>query len=171
MSTAFIGEIRITPYTFTMKGWASCDGQTLLVSQNNALYSLLGTAFGGNGSTTFGLPDLRGRIPLGQGGGASFAATGGAEKVALSTEQMPAHAHSPVAVAAAGDSASPNGNKWAGSALAAYSTSTTPTLAAMGGTLSLAGGSAGATTAHENRMPFLALNYQIALSGTWPSRS
>ena len=171
MSEPFYGEIRITTYSFPHAGWASCDGQVIAINQNSALASLLGNIFGGDGTTNFALPDLRGRMPIGQGqapGGNNyvFAQRGGAESVALGTNQLPAHTHTAYAVSAAGDTASPSSRHWAGSALAAYSTNTA-TLATMGGnTLSATGGN----VPHENRMPFLALNYQISLQGIWPNR-
>lgn len=168
MSTPYLGEIRITTYSFVHRYWAKCDGQVVTISQNSALFSLLGITYGGNGTSYFNLPDLRGRIPVGQGTGYALGAKAGVESVALTMAQIPAHSHPLYAVPAAGTAASPGGATWAGSQLAAYSTSASPTLVPMAGNeLTVIGGGA----AHENRMPSLALNFQIALTGLFPSRS
>ncbi len=171
MSSPFIGEIRITTYSFVHLDWAQCDGQSIGQAQNSDLFLLLGYTFGGGGST-FALPDLRGRIPVGMGNGGfgtySLGAKGGTEQVSLSLAQLPAHSHAVSAVAATGNTSSPSGARWAGSPLAAYSTAANPTLATMDPNAFQA--TNGSSSAHENRMPSLALNFQIALTGIWPQR-
>src|SRR5262247_1539362 len=114
MSEPFLGQIQPFGFNFAPTGWATCDGQILSIAQNTALFSLLGTTFGGNGQTTFGLPDLRGRVPIGQGQGPGLAnytlgQTGGQETVTLITSQMPQHTHSLVGVTEAGDTNVPTG--------------------------------------------------------------
>jgi microcystin-dependent protein len=177
MSNPFVGEIRIFAGTFAPLGWAFCDGQLLAVSQNDALFALLGTVYGGDGRTTFGLPDLRGRIPIhyGQGPGLSSYAIGqgdGVENVILTTAELPAHEHSLVANSAAANVDIPNG------AVPADSTQPTDPLAnhsykdnaftdeVMSHT-NLTGGS----QAHNNMMPYLCASYIIALFGIFPSRA
>ena len=173
MSNPFIGEIKVFAGNFCINHYAFCAGQIMSIAQNTALFSLLGTYYGGDGHQTFALPDLRGRIPVGQGslaGGGDYqiGQSWGMEEVTLTTNQIPAHRHSAVAVAGAGTAASPTGAAWAGSALNAYSIGANPTPVAMS---PLALASAGGSGAHENRMPFLALNFLIALVGVFPARS
>src|SRR6476620_7519707 len=121
MSEPFIGEIRIFGFNFAPRGWAFCNGQILSIAQNTALFSLLGTTFGGNGQTTFALPDLRGRVPIhtGQGPGLSPVTLGmvpGTEMVTLLQSNMPAHRHPVQAVAGLGNNITPAGNLWASDA-------------------------------------------------------
>lgn len=171
MSEPFIGEIRMFAGNFAPRGWAFCDGQLLAINQNDALFSLLGTIYGGDGRTTFGLPDLRGRLPIhaGQGPGLSerrLGSTGGAESVTVTIGQFPGHNHGPLrASTGAADAADPTGAVLAeGSADiyvdespdAALATSTT---------------SAGGSQAHTNLMPFVCVHFIIALVGIYPSRT
>jgi microcystin-dependent protein len=167
MSNPYLGQIRMMACTFAPIGHAFCNGQLLPISENSALYALIGTTYGGNGLTTFALPDLRGRIPVHQGGTFSIGQTGGQESVNLNVNQIPAHSHPP----RAGDGAvgtaqnSPTGaywNKWSGSA---FSTTGNATLNA--GAVSVVGGS----QPHDNMPPFLAINFVIALEGIFPSRN
>jgi microcystin-dependent protein len=170
MSDPFIGELRLFGFTFAPRGWALCNGQILSIAQNTALFSLLGTTYGGNGQTTFALPDLRGRVPIhfGQGPGLSNYAQGevaGVESVTLNTTQLPAHTHQ-VAAASTATSKSPSG------ALPAFTSGgssygTTPDLAMLPGMV----GPSGNNLPHENRQPYLALNWCIALQGIFPSRN
>jgi microcystin-dependent protein len=175
MSEPFLGEIRLTPYSFTMMGWASCDGQLLPVDQNTALFSLIGNTYGGTYPSTFAVPNLRGRMPVGAGLSTasntnySVGIGGGGEKAQLMTVHLPAHTHQAQASTAAGSSNAPAGYSWAGSTLGAYSTGGTQNLVAMAS--SALAPTSGGDQAHENRMPYLALNFQIALEGVWPSRS
>lgn len=175
MSSPFIGEIRLTAFNWTMMDWAACDGMTIPIAQNSTLFSLIGTTYGGDGIQNFALPDLRSRIPIGQGNAGTpggFYTVGGragAEQVALQATHLPAHTHAVAATGTAGTIASPtNQSSWAGCDLNAFSANPAPTLVPMAsGLLTSAGNSA----PHENRMPTLALCYQICLYGIYPSRS
>lgn len=183
MSDPFIGEIRPFPYTFAPYGWAVCEGQILNVVQNQALFALLGIAFGGNGSTTFGLPNLKDRAPrgVGQGPGLSPCTWGqasGNAQVALTGNQVPAHTHGMFAMANTkmGDAAGPAGNRLAASGVLGGRTPVVKPVFATGTTdTSLASQAlipfgAPSVQAHENRQPFQNLNYCIALQGIFPSR-
>ncbi|MEO6238347.1 MAG: tail fiber protein [Vicinamibacterales bacterium] len=185
----FVGQILWLPFTFPPRGYAFCQGQLLPISQNTALFSLLGTTYGGNGQTTFALPNLQGAAPVGFGQGPGLSdyvqgETGGSETVALSLAQMPSHTH-PVG-AAAGSIACKNGRgnqqTPAGNVPAIESTGVTatygsaPTAATMqAGSVALGGTAAaavsGAGQGHENMQPYLTLNYCIALQGVFPPRS
>ena len=173
MSEPFIGEIRMFAGTFAPRNWALCDGQLLAISQNDALFSLLGTTYGGDGRTTFGLPDLRGRIPIhaGSGPGLSFrglGARGGSETVTLNVNQIPAHSHTANALNKAGDSGNPQDRHWAVDTSNPERYSAGPANSNMSdGNLAAAGGS----QSHANLMPFLCINFIIALIGIYPSRS
>lgn len=165
----FLGEIRLFPYTFAPRGWAFCQGQILGIAQNTALFSLLGTTYGGNGQTTFGLPDLRGRVAVssGQGPGLSpysLGQQGGTESVSLTQNQMPLHAHLVNA-----SSVSPNASRPGNAFLAANG----PYQAAPDGTTMAPGmiQGTGGNQPHENRQPYTTLNYCIALEGIFPSRN
>jgi microcystin-dependent protein len=171
VSDPFLGEVRLFPYTFAPRGWALCNGQILNISQNTALFSLLGTTYGGDGRTTFALPDLRGRVAVSSGQAPSLSAyelgqTGGAETVTLTDSEMPAHGHEVAVNGASSDSKNPKG-RFLGrlSGGTTYSgTSNGKALAA--GAVTASGGS----QPHENRPPHLALNYCIALEGIFPAR-
>jgi microcystin-dependent protein len=175
---AFIGEIRLMGFTIAPKGWAFCQGQLLPINQNQALFSLLGTTYGGNGQTNFGLPDLRGRVIVspGQGPGLSKYAPGqqgGIEAVALQPTEIPNHSHSFTATLAASDSAegAQPSSSYPGPASSSnpYSkggTTASMSQAALTGNTATAGVSQG----HENRQPLMAMNYAIALQGNFPSR-
>src|SRR6187399_3074015 len=122
MAEPFLGEIRLMSFGFAPKGWAFCNGQFLPINQNQALFSLLGTTYGGNGQTNFALPDLRGRIPVhsGQGPGlsnSSLGETGGTEAVTLTVAQLPRHSHAAQGASGAGNSSGPAGQVWAGSVI------------------------------------------------------
>ena len=181
MSDAFVGEIRIFGFNFPPRGWAQCNGQLLAISQNTALFSLLGTQFGGDGRVTFGLPDLRDSAPLhqGQGTGLSPYSVGdqtGSGIVTLQTSELPAHSHGMVADSAAATSTGAAGNMPAlgghvpitgppALAVSSYTNVAPDTSTSMA---SLAGGGGGQP--HNNLMPYLVLNYCIALQGIFPSR-
>ena len=165
----FLGEITLVPYSFAPRGYAFCNGQILSISQNTALFSLLGTTYGGDGVTTFGLPDLRGRCALssGQGPGLSSYALGeqtGTETVTLTTGQMPAHGHT--ANARDDDPNSPVVTNNLLANLQAYSNKAANTT--LKNTMI---GQTGGNQPHENRQPLLVLNYCIALQGIYPSRN
>lgn len=173
MSEPFVGEIRMFAGNFAPRGWALCDGQLLAISQNDALFSLLGTTYGGDGQTTFGLPDLRGRIPVhaGQGPGLTPRPLGqktGSEQETLTIDQMPVHEHEVRALDKPGDSGNPAHRIWAATSTAppCYS-STEPNLAMADGLLTGAGGG----QAHTNMMPYLCINFIIALFGIYPARN
>ena len=173
MSEPFVGEVRMFAGNFAPRGWAFCDGQLLAVSQNDALFSLLGTIYGGDGRTTFGLPDLRGRIPIhaGQGPGLSerrLGAKGGSEQETLTVNQLPSHSHEMQGVSSNGSVPNPQD--------AHLATNTTADIYAPAETLdttmaSSAMSNVGGSRAHTNLQPFLCVNFIIALFGIYPSRS
>ncbi len=163
MTEPFIGEIRLFGFDFAPVNWAFCDGSLLNIAQNQALYSILGITYGGDGTTTFALPDLRGRVPIQRSGNFALGNAGGEEKHTLVTAEIPQHNHVVRANSGNADKPSPGGNTWASNS--GYST-TAPN-AKMGGTaLAQYQGS----QAHENRQPYLVVNYCIALQGIYPSR-
>jgi microcystin-dependent protein len=173
MSEPFLGEIRMFTGNFAPQGWAMCNGQILPINQNQALFSILGTTYGGNGTQTFALPDLRGRVPIhfGQGpslSGYSEGQTGGVESVILNSSQIPAHTHSVNAATTGGNQASPASGfpaiESTGTSLNYSSASNTTMNSSM--VVPNSGGQA-----HENRQPFLAVNFIIALQGIYPSRN
>jgi len=174
MAEPYIGEIRLFSFGYAPQGWATCDGQTLNIVQNQALYALLGTTYGGDGATTFKLPDLRGRTALHRSATYKEGKAGGAETVALSTTaQLPVHTHLLAANAAVGGSNVPQGNLLAtvqdssGTKFAYAAAKATPAATLAPGTLS----PAGASGSHNNVQPSLAINYCIALTGYFPPRS
>lgn len=171
----FLGQVMPVPYNFAPNGWAFCNGQLLSISQNTALFSLLGTTYGGDGVSTFALPNLQGRVPLhfGQGAGLSgyvMGQTVGVENVTLQATQIPSHTHSytPQANGRPGTVTGPAGALWAGSATGDSLYATGASNASMAAqTL----GNTGGSQSHENRQPTLALNFVIALQGVYPSRN
>lgn len=172
MSEPFVGEIRMFAGNFAPRGWAFCDGQLLAVSQNDALFSLLGTIYGGDGRTTFGLPDLRGRLPIhaGHGPGLSerrLGSKGGAEKVTLTVNQFPSHSHPLRARALPADTRNPQDKVLAQPAVFQYTNVPTSPLVPMS---NQAVGNVGGSRSHTNLMPFLCIHFIIALVGIYPSR-
>jgi microcystin-dependent protein len=174
MSNPYVGEIRVFATNFAPAGWALCDGSILPIKQNTALFSLLGTSYGGDGSTTFALPNLRGVFPLGQGAGLGLTTrtigeTGGEASVTLVNSQLPSHTHTVNAASVSG-APGPGGNNFGSiegrgkaGAYAPYGSSHVA--------MSLSAVSiAGANQPHENRPPFLVLNFCIALQGVFPPR-
>ncbi|MDR7252491.1 microcystin-dependent protein [Nocardioides sp. BE266] len=164
--TPFVAEIALFPFTFCPRGWAWCDGQLLPISQNTALFSLLGTQYGGNGVSNFALPNLNGRVPLGHGQGPGLSLydigqEGGTETVTLLQSEMPAHAHTLSASSGAATTANPAAASPATAEAALYHSSGQTT-----GPLQVAGGSA----PHNNMQPYLTLYYAIALQGVFPPR-
>jgi microcystin-dependent protein len=172
MADPFVAEIRIFPFNFAPKGWAWCDGQLLPLSQNTALFSLLGTTYGGNGKSNFALPDLQGRAPMhpGQGPGLSLhdlGETGGSETVSLLESEIPAHTHTMRAAAEAGEENDPAG--------AALGVTIGNTLYNNGNTLAAlapeALAPAGGDQPHNNLQPYLTFYFCIALQGVFPPRT
>lgn len=163
MAEPFIGEIRQFAFGVVPRGWAACQGQLLPISQNAALFSLLGTTYGGDGKTTFQLPDLRGRLPLGFGNDYPLGTVDGEATHALSANEMPAHTHQVKASSAAGSQSTVGNNYWAG----AMNYAPTPS----GPMAPAAIATAGASQPHENMQPYTALNLCIALTGIFPSRN
>jgi microcystin-dependent protein len=175
MSQQFVGEVRLFPYSFAPRTWAYCAGQILPIQQNQALFALIGTTYGGNGSTTFALPDMRGRTVVGMGSGPlgtyQWGQVGGSETVSLLQNQIPAHTHLWQVTRDAGDTTAPASNYFAasragGQPAAAYGAQTTPVVLAPT-TIGIGGGS----QPHENMQPYLGLAYCIALQGIFPSRN
>jgi microcystin-dependent protein len=163
MAEPFLSEIRLFSFNFPPKGWAFCNGQFLPINQNQALFSLLGTTYGGNGQTTFALPDLRGRCAMHEGAGFTLGQKAGAEAVTLSQSEMPQHLHSLQGANKNGDQVIPTGNLLGNvNNLYRPATSLLPLLA---GTVSNTGGS----QPHLNMAPFIAINFCIALQGIFPS--
>ena len=172
MSEPFIGEIRMFAGNFAPRGWAFCDGQLLAVAQNDALFSLYGTIYGGDGRTTFALPDLRGRLPIHAGSGPGLSprpigARGGAEQVTLTTNQLPPHSHTLQASPDAATDTSPAGKTFAQVAGGDLYGSIAPTASFENSAVGTTGGS----QAHPNLMPFLCVNFICALVGIYPSRT
>jgi microcystin-dependent protein len=167
MAEPFLGEIRIMSFAFAPKGWALCNGQLLPINQNQALFALLGTTFGGDGRVTFALPDLRSRTPIHVGNGHALGGKAGEQAHALSTAEMPSHTHVAHALGAQATTAAPNGNMLAianGGAVYTGVTNPTPLSPA---TIANVGGGQG----HSNMQPFLTLNFCIALQGIFPARN
>ncbi len=167
--TVFLGEIRLFAGNFAPVGWALCQGQTMDISQNSALFNLIGTTYGGDGQTTFNLPDLSSRVPVHMGTstlGTSYTIgeNGGAEAVTLSLQQVPSHSHAPQASSSSAASSTPQSNVWANASDTPYSSSS-PAAALDPGAI----GSAGGSQPHDNMLPFLGLNFIIALQGVYPS--
>lgn len=175
MSDQFVAEIRIFPFNFAPKGWAFCDGQLMPISQNTALFSLLGTTYGGDGKSNFALPNLQGCAPMQQGQGQGLSLrdlgeTGGEQFVTLLQTEMPVHTHTAKGSSVVANQLTPVGNAWASGqkGFGSFYVPTGPNNVQMSpvGT-SIAGGS----QPHNNMMPFLTLNFCIALQGVFPARS
>lgn len=164
----YVGEIRMFPWNWAPKGWALCNGALLPIAQNQALFSLLGTTYGGNGTTNFALPDLQGRVPIHRSTQYPEGAKSGEENVTITLSMMPTHMHLLLATTTAGDkhaprftlAASSNANNY-------YYSSPSPLVALDQASISMVGGN----QPHTNMQPFLVLNYSIATVGIFPSRN
>ncbi|MBE0611631.1 MAG: phage tail protein [Dehalococcoidia bacterium] len=165
MAQPYVGEIRMFAGNFPPAGWLFCDGQLLPISENETLFQLIGTTYGGDGQSTFGLPDLRGRAPVHYGNGLILAEQGGAESVALTVNQIPAHSHPLLASAGPGNGNNPGGNVTGESAAVKLYVSETPTADLN----PQAVGSVGGSQPHENMQPFLCISFIISLFGIFPS--
>ncbi len=165
MSEPFLSEIKIVSFNFAPKGWALCNGQFLPINQNQALFALLGTVYGGNGQTTFALPNLRGNVPIHMGNGHTLGEKAGSTSVTININQLPTHVHSAGATSALADTTASTGNLLAGvnNGYAAPAALT----ALIPSTISNVGGS----QPHNNMMPYLVLNFIIALQGIFPSQN
>lgn len=175
MSNPFVAEIRIVGFNFAPKGWAQCNGQLLPISQNTALFSLLGTSYGGDGKSTFGLPNFEGSAPIHQGQGAGLSQrfigeSGGEQNITLLITEMPAHSHAAQSNTAGGNNNSPANNLWS----TLGTTRTPPPLyfnAQNTQMNPLATGAAGGSQPHNNMSPYLVLNFIIAMQGVFPARN
>ena len=165
MSEPFLGEIQMFPYGFVPRGWAVCDGSLLPINQNQALFSLLGTIYGGDGVTTFALPDLRGRVPVHVGASVTLGQAGGEESQRLTVAEMPMHTHTAKASEAAATTKIAAGNSWAKTSSQAYAHATNGQMSA------LAVSTAGSGQAHSNMQPYTVLRFCIAVEGIYPSRN
>jgi len=165
MSQPYVGEIRMVGFNFPVNGWAFCNGQLLSIAENDVLFNLIGTTYGGDGQTTFGLPDLQGRVPVHQGPGFVIGQKAGIETVTLTQAQM-AHTHTMMASTDTPAQSAPLGNV-TGAALAKIYRNGSPTVTLNPQSVSPAGGS----QPHENMQPFLAINFIISLFGVFPSQN
>ena len=172
MSEPFLSEIKIVSFNFPPKGWAFCNGQFLPINQNQALFSLLGTTYGGNGQTTFALPNLRGRAPIHEGSGHTLGEAAGSTAVTINIQQLPTHTHflnNNMCVGDANTNATqgaPTGNNWANTGKVQWCTSA-PNAVMNPQAVTNVGGS----QPHSNMMPYLVLNFIIALQGIFPSQN
>jgi microcystin-dependent protein len=166
MSQPYLGEIRIVSFSFPPKGWAFCNGQTMSIQQNSALFAILGTTYGGNGVQTFALPNLQGRIPYHVGNGLVLGETGGESAHTLNISELPAHNHVPVGSKSDPSAAVAAGNLWARNNASPYAAS--PNNNPMNPQCVQP---AGGNQPHNNLPPFLVLNFVVALVGVFPSRN
>jgi microcystin-dependent protein len=166
MGQSYIGEIRMFAGNFAPAGWALCQGQLMPISENDALFNLIGTTYGGDGQETFALPNLSSRVPMHVGSNFQLAQTGGEEAVTLTTNQIPIHTHAATCVAGTntGSAATPGNNVWASQAAVAVYANQPPTGNMAGAAVSQVGGS----QPHDNMMPYLPINFIISLFGVFP---
>jgi microcystin-dependent protein len=165
MSEPFMGEIRVFTFNYAPRGWAFCNGQTMAINQNQALFSILGTTYGGDGVTTFKVPNLQGATPVHVGAGIALGGTGGEAGHQLTINEIPAHTHVPMGASVTADSTSAAGGTWAAAGEKPYSLQANvnmkPAVIA----------AAGSNQAHSNMQPYLVTNFCIALQGIYPTRN
>jgi microcystin-dependent protein len=166
MSEPYVGEIRMVGFNFAPVNWAFCNGQLLPISEYEVLFTLIGTTYGGDGQTTFALPNLQGRIPFHQGSSYVIGQLSGTETVTLAANQLPVHTHALATSSAGGTQSAPTGGYWAQSPLGEYSTE-----AAAHSMAPTAVGSTGGSQPHDNLPPFLVVNFIISLYGVFPSQN
>lgn len=167
MSQPYVGEIRMFGGNFAPAGWMFCEGQLLPISENDTLFQLIGTTYGGDGQSTFALPDLRGRVPVHQGSGYVLGETGGAEQVTLTAQQMPPHVHPQLANSGAATQNAPSGNVLAASATTDVYVPSGPFAALNAGVVGPAGGS----QPHSNLQPYAVVSFIISLFGVFPPQN
>jgi microcystin-dependent protein len=167
MAQPYVGEIRMFAGNFAPAGWMFCEGQLLPISENETLFQLIGTTYGGDGESTFALPDLRGRIPLHQGNGFNLAQTGGAEEITLTVQQIPAHSHPMLGTTSIANDASPSNN------VVAQSNTLDPFQSTAGGSPMAAQSinTVGGSQPHTNFQPYLCVDFIISLFGIFPSQT
>lgn len=167
MSQPFIGEIRMFAGNFAPVGWAFCNGAIIPIDQNDALFNLIGTTYGGDGQTTFALPNLQSRIPVHVGPGFALGQSGGTESVTLTVSQIPAHSHVPLCTSNPGDLGDPTGGIWSSPSTGTVYSSAAPSLTMDPAAI----GSAGGSQPHDNMVPFLVINFILSLFGVFPSQT
>lgn len=167
MAQPYVGEIRMFAGNFAPAGWMFCEGQLLPISENETLFQLIGTTYGGDGQSTFALPDLRGRIPLHFGNGFTLAQTGGVESVTLTVNQIPIHNHVPIANSSPGNEPSPVNNTWAAQSVVNPYFNDVPDTLLGTPSMSVTGGS----QPHSNFQPYLCVDFIISLFGIFPSQT
>jgi microcystin-dependent protein len=165
MATPYLSEIRIFSFNYPPKGWAFCNGQLMPINQNQALFALLGTTYGGDGVTNFALPNLQGRMPIHEGNGFTLGQNGGEQTHTLTNLEMPQHTHAATASSNSANLGAAPGNFWANGDQAAYASSVNTTMTAA------AVSNIGGSQPHDNMPPYLVLNFCIALSGIFPSQN
>ena len=167
MSQPFVGEIRMVGFNFAPQGWALCNGQLVPIAENETLFNLIGTTYGGDGQSTFALPNLQSRVPVHMGAGYQIGQLGGVEQVTLTVNQMPSHFHVPQCNPANGTTDDPANNFWAAQpALTQFAVAGTPMASMNGGIVSPAGGS----LPHDNMIPYQVINFVISLFGIFPTQ-
>lgn len=167
MSSPFIGEIRMFGGNFAPVGWAFCNGALIPISENDALFNLIGTTYGGDGQSTFALPNLQSRVPVHVGPGFALGQSGGTETVTLTTSQIPNHSHVPQCNSGSGGAQGPGGNVWAQPSTGTIYSDAAPSLAMDPAAL----GSSGGSQPHDNMIPFLVVNFILSLFGVFPSQT
>jgi microcystin-dependent protein len=165
MSQPYVGEIRMFAGNFAPQGWMLCQGQTLAISEYDVLFQLIGTTYGGDGQTTFNLPDLRSRVPCHQGSGFAIGQHGGEEVVTLTVQQIPQHTHPMLCNSSSSSSPTPAGSYWGAANDNSFIVGTSANAAMNAAAISPTGGS----QPHDNLMPYLTINYIISLFGIFPS--